>query len=155
MSGVGIPAIHDALASMVAASGRFEQVSKHEAKSGPIGGITAEIYLGPDDMMGVDGSGAVSTSVRVVFTIRVRDNMLSEPQDGIDAQIGQACDDICALLNANYDLNTSGVRAVDLLGIYGDQLKVSWGYINQDGKMYRTGDIYVPVIVNDAWTQVA
>jgi hypothetical protein len=150
---VGIRTIHDALASIAAATGRFEKVNKHEPKNAGPSRLYASVFLGPDDLEPIEGSGLAATSVRVVFSMQVRQNMMSEPQDGIDAEIGEACDDVMSVITGNYDLNVTGVRSVDLLGAYGPGLHCGWGYVDHDNKKFRVGEIYIPIIVNDAWTQ--
>jgi hypothetical protein len=47
------------------------------------------------------------------------------------------------------------VLAVDLLGLAGAPLSSHAGYTKMDGKLFRIIDIICPIIVDDAWTEVA
>lgn len=141
--------IQDYLASIAMKSGSFDNVRTSEPKKAP-SGFDLSVYL---QSCRPAASGLISTSVRVEFTIRMYQNMLAEPQDGIDAFIGAAAWNILTLINADVTLGGL-VEQVDVLGKDGEAMAAEAGYIEIDNRMHRVMTINVPVKVNDAFDQV-
>jgi hypothetical protein len=155
MAGVNSRALMDAVASHAAASGYFDHVPKHEPKNPPGNGLHAAVWvnhIGP-----VRSSGLKSTSAIVVLHVRIGANMLQEPQDEIDPNIMDATDALMTAYSADFTLGGL-VRSVDLLGANGRELRADAGYLTiggANGGMFRVMVIQVPLIINDAWEQVA
>lgn len=153
-------AIRDALASVAQATGYFDQVVTHEPKSAPGKGLVCCIFAGgiaPSLSSGLSGTSAV-----LRFSAQVRCSMLREPQDDIDLDILEAVDTLAAALSGDFDLDVTGVRGIDLLGSMGSPsagtgagLAAEFGYIDQDGHMYRVAELNIPIIINDVWAQGA
>lgn len=143
--------LFDAVQSHALASGLFERVNTHEPKNAPGEGLTAAIWV---QSIGPTKSGLASTSVRVVFTVRIFQNMLLEPQDAIDPMVLSAVGTLMEAYTGDFTLGDL-VRNVDLMGSGGIALTAQAGYLSIDGKMMRVMDITLPVIVNDVWTQVS
>jgi hypothetical protein len=80
--------------------------------------------------------------------------MTREPQDDIDTDILNATDLLMNEYSGDFELG-GNVREVDLLGEFGDSLSSQAGYVTIGGTMFRVMTITLPVIVNDAWNQVA
>lgn len=146
---LGVAAILEAVRSHIAATGRFERVLLHEAKSAPGNGLTAAVWV---ESMVPTISGLVATCTRVEFHVRVMANMLQEPQDAIDAGMLGAVDRVMEVITADFTLGGLA-RNVDLLGEDGEPFSMVAGYIEQDGKLFRTMDLVLPVRVDDLWTQ--
>ena len=145
-------AVFNALESHVAATGLFRKVGTSEPKSAPPdSGLTAAIWLDrilPDG----SGSGLSRTTAVTIYMIRIYNNMLEEPTDGIDPAILAATDTVFSALHSDFELG--GVaKVVDVFGMSGTGLQAQAGYLSQDNRLYRVIDITVPVIINDAWTQ--
>lgn len=143
----------DAVQSHAMALGLFERVNLHEPKNAPGNGLTAAIWV--DSVGAAAGHSSItSTTARLVVNLRVYSNMVAEPQDSIDPNILAAVD---VLMNAYSGDLTLGnhVRAVDLLGMAGAPLSAQAGYLPQDGRMFRVMTIVIPLLINDAWDQVA
>lgn len=141
----------DAVASHALAVGVFDAVNGNEPKTAPGQGITAAVWL---DRIEPVKSGLKSTSVRLVFNIRLYTNMLAEPQDMIDVNLIAAVDILLEAYSGDFTLNDT-IRSVDLLGATGAGLSAQAGYIDQDNKKYRVVTVTLPLIVNDVWDQVA
>lgn len=147
----------DALASHALTLGVFGRVNRHEPKSAPGKGLNAAIWvqgLGPAP----GGSGLAATSVRAEFAVRVFQDMLSDPQDAIDPAVLTAVDALMSAYSSAFTLSlasTVDVRMIDLLGAYGEPLRAQAGYLNQDNRLYRVMTVFVPLIINDVWTQGA
>lgn len=143
--------ILDGVVSPMLASGLFARVNQHEPKSAPGGGLTAAVWL---DTVGpaIGASGLASTSVRLVFKVRLYTSMFAEPQDAIDPALLTAAATLMGLFSADFELS-GNVRNVDLLGASGVPLSSQAGYLNQDGKLMRIIDITLPLICNDVWDQ--
>jgi hypothetical protein len=116
-----------------------------EPRHPPLEGIVAAIFM----------DGARTPESVLDATIRVYDVTirlyLSFLEDGTATEI--AMSDAVSLLmsdlEADTDLNDT-VRHVDVAGIYGRSLGAEWGYLDVDGVMFRTADIVVPLIVDQA-----
>lgn len=148
-----ITTILDAVVSHALASGQFEQVNGHEPRSAPGHGLTAAVWvqaIGPAR----GTSGLASTSARVGLTVRLYSLMAQEPADAIDPALVTALDVLMTAYSGDFDLGGL-VRAVDLLGAYGDPLGATAGYLMQAGTEYRVMDIVLPLICNDLWDQEA
>jgi len=146
-------AILDPLVSHALASGLFERVNQHEPKSAPHTGLTAALWgdrIGPVPA----GSGLARTTGRIVFNLRIYQNMLSEPQDAIEPGMLSAVDALMTAYSGDFQLG-GNVRNIDLLGAAGIPLEAQAGYITQDGRLYRVYTLTVPAIVDDLWEQVA
>ncbi len=146
-------AVFNALESHLLATGLFHRVNTHEPKSAPQDPLVASVTwasTGPAPA----GSGLKATTGLCVFLIRIYNNMLSEPQDAIDPTVLVATDVVMEALTGDFELG-GNVRNVDLLGQTGSTLSAEAGYITVDSTLFRTADITVPVIINDAWPQTA
>lgn len=148
-----LPALLDELMSMPATLGVFETMTLHEPKSAPGHGVTFAMWvqgIGPAS----GSSGLASTTVLLEFNVRIYTNMIAEPQDDIDPTVLQAVSDLMAVYSEGFTLGGQA-REIDLLGQFGPGLSAKAGYIGQDSKMYRVMTVTVPVIIDDAYEQVA
>lgn len=145
--------IINAIASFASASGHFDAVQGHEPKSAPGNGLTFAVFtsgLGPAR----GASGLNSTTARLELTGRVYKPFLSEPADLIDPALMEATDAMFTALAGDFELG-GNVRNIDLQGASGTPLSMRAGYTTIDKQVYRTYDITIPIIVNDAWDQEA
>ena len=145
-------AIINGFVSHAMSLGVFERVNQHEPKNSPDNGLTAAIWL--DAISPARRSGLASTTARLEFNIRLYQNMMREPQDSIDPLLIAAVDKLFTAYSGDFELGGT-VAYIDLLGITGTPLQGRAGYINVDGKLMRVFTISAPVVVNDAWPQVA
>lgn len=153
LTAANVLTIFNAMQTHALASGLFEQVNTHEPKTHPAGRLIAAIWvdnIGPEP----GGSGLAATNVRIVFNVRLYQNMLSEPQDAIDPALLSATAALMEDYSGDFTLG-GNIQSVDLLGKSGIPLQAQAGYINADGKLMRVVTITVPTIINDAWTQTA
>lgn len=149
---LNISGILDAVVSHAMSSGHFGQVNGHEPANTPSQGLTAAVWV--DSMQALRTSGLASTTVQLVFNVRVYTSIQAEPADAIDPDMLTAVDDLCAAYVGDYTLGGL-IRQVDVLGAHGQTLLVRAGYIQQSGAILRVMTITLPVIVNDLWEQVA
>lgn len=149
---LNITGILDAVVSHAMASGQFEQVNGHEPANAPSHGLTAAVWA--DSVRALRASGLSSTTVQLIFNVRIYTSTQSDPADAIDPNMIAAVDDLCAAYNGDFTLGGL-VREVDVLGAHGQPLLVRAGYIQQSGAIFRVMTITLPVIVNDLWEQVA
>lgn len=142
-----------AIESLISALGLFESVNLHEPKNAPGSGLVCAIIL--DEISSApQASGQAATAGRVVFKARVMSQMLQEPQDMIDQDMGNAVAKIMEALTGDFELGGT-VRNIDLLGETGTPLSAKGGYLTIDKTMYRFMDITIPLVVNDVWSQEA
>lgn len=144
--------IFDAVVSDVQRSGYFDKVNTHEPKRGPRTGLTAAVWLQAINPVQLT-SGLASTSAQLVFTLRMYQSMLKEPQDMIDPNMAKATSNLMRRYHDDFDFD-GAIRNIDLLGAFGVALSAISGYLEIDGKMYRIIDMTIPCIVNDVWPQV-
>lgn len=148
-----IQSIVDAVQNHALSCGHFESVNGFEPKTAPAAqGLTCAVWV--DLVRGCQSSGLASTSALMVFHVRLYTNMLAQPQDAIDPRIVAALDSLLTAYVGDFTLGER-VRAIDVRGMEGVPLNVQAGYINQDGKVFRTVTITLPVIVNDVWVEAA
>lgn len=142
------------IVSLAAKTGYFKRVNKHEPKSAPDNtGLTLAVFLA--DIRPIPNqSGQNSTTGLVAFTGRIFGNMLKEPADFIDPNIGNAAAKLMEALSGDFELGGT-CKSVDLLGQTGTPLSARAGYLEIDRKNFRIVDVYIPVIVNDIFPQSA
>lgn len=150
---LNVTGIWDAVVSHADTLGIFERVIKHEPRNAPGLGLTCAIFAGPFGPVPA-ASGLSLASARVAFVARVYNPALQQPYDDIDPV---SVDAAAQLMGAYAGAFTLGglVRNVDVFGAAGPALGAAPGYINQDGKLFRTMDVTLPMIVNDVWSEVA
>lgn len=148
-----VTGIFDQVESHLHRTGRFDQVGMHESKNAPGNGLVVEAWTEQITAVALV-SGLSVASVRLELNIRVRKNMLAEPQDAIDPEILSAVDLLMNNFAGDFELGGE-VMHVDVLGAYGAPMNARAGYIEQDKRMYRTMTISLPLIIADVWTEVA
>jgi hypothetical protein len=144
--------LFDKVTSHAASLGLFDAVTSHEPKNPPGNGLWCAIWvqgIGP-----VPSSGLASVSGRVELRARIGSSMLQEPQDSIDPNILSAVTVLLGDYAGHFTLGAT-VRAIDLIGMHGTPLSAQAGYITIGQQMSRVMEITLPVIINDAWTEVA
>lgn len=151
--GVNSTLIIEAVVSHAMAAGYFEQVNQYEPKSKPGYGLAAAVWV--QDLRPVPAhSGLHISSARLLLNVRVYSNMLQEPQDMIDPKMMEAVDKLMTAYSADFTLDGMDLF-IDLLGRAGESLGGQAGYVDIDKTIFRIFTITVPVIVNDAYEQVA
>lgn len=143
--------ILDRVQSHAAASGLFDRpVGTHEPLNPPGHGLTCAVW--PGRITTVRTSGLNSTSVLLVFSVRLYTPAIQEPLDDIDPNLVAAVDVLCTAYNGDFTLG-GHVREVDVFGQHGTPLDARDGWLEQDGAVYRVYTITLPLIVNDLWDQ--
>ncbi len=137
------------VASGMAASGLFVATLQHEPKAAPSrDGVTGAVWNA--GLMPISASGMTSMSVVLTLQCRIFSSMLAEPQDGIDPAVLAATDAFIAYLCSDFDLGDT-VRMIDFYGISSEGLRAQTGYLKQDSTLFRVMDVFVPIIINDAY----
>jgi hypothetical protein len=153
LNDVAINQVIDKIVSYALASGRFDSVNGHEPKSAPTSGISFAVWF---QSIVPTKSGQAATSATVTFMGRIYIKFNQQPFDLIDPQAVAATTDLMGALSSDFDFGgEADVRAVDLLGMSGTAMSAQAGYLEIDRIMYRVITITIPVIVNDAFSQVA
>lgn len=130
--------------------GSFESVILHEPKSAPGAGITLAMWL--DKTRPTLASGLDSVSMLVVVNLRAYLPFVSQPEDAIDAALWAAMDPVIQSYCTDFTLNGTA-RAVDIFGENGQEMDAVYGYLTQDGTVFRIVELAVPVIVNDCYQE--
>jgi hypothetical protein len=150
---LGINAVINALVSHASRLGYFDTVHAHEPKSMPGQGLHYAVFmasLGPAR----SGSGLAATTARLELTGRIYTPFVRQPEDDIDPRLVDALDKLFEAYIGDFDLG-GNVRNVDVFGGQGQGLNARFGYSTIDKQTYRTIDIVLPVVINDAWNQEA
>ncbi len=140
------------ITSHASASGLFDSVTGHEPKAAPgRTGVSASVWI-----IGMESakqsSGLNSVSVVLTVQLRVYTSMLQEPQDEIDPRVLDATDALWSSLAGGFTL-AGGARMIDIMGWESEGLRASAGYLNQDGKLFRVMDIFIPILINDVYAE--
>lgn len=148
---VDLNALLDPVISHGLSLGVFDRVNQHEPESVPGTGMTMACWL-DSGTPPVGGSGLVATSLRIALVVRLYVNLLVESPDTIDPRLMDATSVLLEAYTGDFDMGGS-VRAVDLLGMYGDPMSFRAGYLPQGDANFRVMTIVLPLIVDDVWTQ--
>jgi hypothetical protein len=150
-----IQAYIDALASHAMSCGWLEKVNQYEPRSAPNTGLTAAIWF-QNIKPFPGGSGLTATSVLMVMTVRIYTSAIKEPAelDMMDPVMVQVTDALITAYSGDFTLDGM-IRNVDLLGEAGTPLEAEAGYLDIDRTKFRVVDITVPLIINNAFSQVA
>lgn len=153
----GTKATIEALASKAHTLGVFGTVRGSEPKVGPADNSLVCAFwvanLRPIPQM----SGLAETTWRLEVTARIYDSNAFSPVSDFeigDSKITDAAVDLLESYTRNFTLDGQ-VSQVDLLGAYGTPLQVTFGYINQDGKLYRNADVTIPLVMSEEWDQAS
>ncbi|MFD7794322.1 hypothetical protein [Streptomyces sp. NPDC059759] len=132
--------------------GLFEQVLDHEPTSAPGSGLIYALWVA--DLTPVPRrSGLNSVSARLELAGRVLMPADTEPQGDVDVAVLGAVNGLFNAYCGDFDLGGT-VAIVDLLGMHGGPLRARFGYTRLDSTTYRVATLTVPLIINDAWTEV-
>lgn len=140
------------IVSHASSLGIFRSVNSHEPKAAPGSALRYAVWADEIEPLG-GASGLSLTSGYVVMMGRITGNMLQKPEDEIDSRMITAAATLIGAYSGDFDFGAT-VRAVDLLGMYGQKLRAKAGYIQYGQGMYRAMDLIIPVVVNDMWSQV-
>lgn len=142
----------NALVDHALATGAFERVNGHEPVNAPGDGLTAAMWAGRIDP--TKKSGLNSTSIRVIFSVRIYSSANAQDLDAMDPRVLTASAGLMAAYSGDFTL-AGGARNIDLLGSEGIPLSAVAGYLDMDKRLYRVMTITVPIIYNDIFEQVA
>ncbi|MFI9154489.1 hypothetical protein [Streptomyces sp. NPDC053367] len=153
MTDLDLRAYRSASTSHAQALGLFDQVLGHEPVSAPGSGLTYAMWVGPVRPVQAR-SGLNVVSARLELKGRVFMPADTEPMDDVDVAVTDA---VSALMGAYCgDFTLDGlVSNVDLLGAHGAPLGADFGYTRLDSITYRVATLTIPLIINDAWNEVA
>lgn len=125
----------------------FPAVIGHDPENAPPAGLSCSIMLGP--VKPVTSSGLAAVSGQVTLMVHVWSFAQKRPLDELDPQVLAAT---CSLMGAFAGGFTLGgtVRDVDLFA-----MEAAPGYVNFQGKEFRTMQITLPVVINDMFEEVS
>jgi hypothetical protein len=148
---VDLNALLDPVVSHGLALGVFDRVNMHEPESVPGIGMTMACWLDAGTPVPA-GSGLAATTMRIALVVRVFKNLLTEAPDTIDPAMMDAVSVLLDAYTGDFEFD-GAVRAIDLLGMYGEPMSFRAGYLPQGDANFRVITIVVPLIVDDVWTQ--
>src|SRR5215469_1302444 len=144
-------ALFAAMESTAQKLGVFSQVILHEPKAAPQSLPALALWLGPLTPLGA-ASGLSATAVRVALRGRIYVSDLQKPEDAIDAKLLALASQLLGAFSGSFTLGGE-VELIDLLGIYGEAMSSSPGYLNHDGMFYRVQELTFPLIIDALWVQ--
>jgi hypothetical protein len=142
-------ALFSALSSHAKSLGLFgRSVATHAPLSTPGEGLSCWITAGP--LVPVVSSGLAAVSIELTVLVHITASMNQKPLDAVDASVVAAAS---VLMSAYAGAFTLGglVREVNIFG----GLKADLSYVLFEGKPFRLAEITLPMIINDAWNEVA
>ncbi len=153
MTGLNSSTVLSDLVSLAQTLGVFSTVNSHELRNAPASPLVLELWLDRVTPL-ASQSGLAATSALVIWNGRIRISANAEPLDNQDVVVLNAVDALMAAYSGDFSLS-GDAACIDLLGLSGASLQARAGFLLQDNKQYRVMDITIPVIVNDAFPQVA
>lgn len=148
---LGTLSVLDKVVSHALALGVFEKVNTHEYKNAPGKGLYCEIWA---ETIAPARSGLDVTSAVLILNVRIRSDMIAEPQDSIDPNIIDAVDKLIDAYTGDFELGGTA-RNIDLLASSTPGVRADAGYLDHGGKLFRIMTITLPIIINDVWNQEA
>lgn len=147
-------AILAALRSEAQRLGKFDKVRGHESKNAPGRDLSLDQWV-RSCRPAPAASGLAASSAVLVVDLRIYRTMLAKPEDQIDPDVCAAADAIIGGVAANFTLDGL-IRNVDIHNAHGGGF-LGWvmGYLTIGQNSYRAAVVTVPMIVSDAWPQVA
>lgn len=153
-----IALLYTAVGDVARQSNLFDRVDDHDSRNPPGRGLTCQVLMGAFEPVG-RASGLSVTAARMEFTVRIAAPRMQSPDGKTDQAVLYAAAYLLAVYNADFDLDEVTpdglVRCVDVLGMYGDPLRIEPGWITDSELPYRVADITVPLILNDVFPQGA
>lgn len=150
--------LSDAVVSEIQRTGYFDAVLMKEPKSAPGNGLTAATWV-QDLRAEPRYSGLNMTASLMTYQIRMYKLVDKQSDwthgDIVDINMTKAGASIIRQVHAPFDFDMDPlVSHVDIMGQFsGAPIAVTMGYIEIDGKMYRAGDIFLPIVLRDMWQQ--
>lgn len=153
MADLDLNAYRGAAMSHAQGLGLFEQVLGHEPVSAPGSGLIYAVWVGP--VRPVQARSTLNAvTARLELTGRVYMPADTEPQDDVDLAVTGAVSALMREYCGDFTLGDT-VANVDLLGAHGTGLSSVPGYSRFDSTTYRVATLTIPLIINDAWNEVA
>lgn len=140
-------ALFSAIRSMAKKLGVFGAVIGHDPENAPPAGLSCSIMLGT--VKPITSSGLASVSCQVTLMVHVWDFAQKRPLDELDPQVLAATCSLMGALAGGFTLNGT-VRDVNLFA-----MDAQPGYVNFEGKEFRTVAIAVPIEINDLFEESA
>lgn len=145
----------DALLTHASRTAAFDVIMSHEPRTAPTGRITFACWLQNIDPV-ARASGLAVTSLRVEFLVRLFCPYVgpaAEDLNTMDSDMAMRVGLLMSAYTGDYQF-TPADHAIDLLGMYGEPLRMRGGFATFDKTPFRICDILVPVIVYDVFDQV-
>lgn len=143
--------LQKALVSHAKKLGVFERVIEFDPKNAPGSGLSCALLA--RQLSARPTTGQSRSAALVVWMARIMLPIRADPLGDVDPKVLGAVDKFVNSLMGGFTLDGL-VRAVDIRGMSGTALSVEFGYVEIDGKVFRLGDITIPLIVNDVWAEV-
>jgi len=142
----------DVIVSELMKTNIFSTVAVGEPKAPPTDAkMTAHVWMNSINEV----AGTLDKTIEVyLMTVRVMIPMLEEPVGTIESDLAEAVSKADEALFANFSLDNK-IRNIDILGQYGANYRVDWGYVEISQKIFRAADITLPMIVDDSAAMVA
>lgn len=148
---IGFTAIVQAAESHALTLGVFENVNRHEPDNAPAGLSLAIWFAGMRPFRRTSGLSTVS--VVVALNERIVTTLQQDPADDIDVRMTDAVDVLAESMIGDFTLGGL-VESVDIFGRSDlGPLRVDPGYLEQGDQTFRAYTVFVPIIVNDVWTE--
>lgn len=145
----------DALLTHASKTAAFDVIMSHEPRNAPAGKYTFACWLNMIDPV-ARASGLAVTSLRAEFLVRLFCPYVgpnAEELNTMDSDMAMRVGLLWAAYTGDYQF-TAADHAIDLLGMYGDPLRMRGGFATFNNTPYRICDILVPVILYDVMDQV-
>lgn len=135
-----------------AKTGMFENLVAHEPGAAPSKtGLTAGCWVSTYEPA---TSGLNSVSMRLTMQLRIFHLLArGKAQDSVDTKVMKGVDAVLNYYIGHFQ-GLTGSRYVDVFGADGEMLRAALGYAEQDGTRFRIADVFIPLVINDVYSEV-
>lgn len=144
----------DALLTHASRTAAFDAIMSHEPRNAPNGKHTFACWL--NDIRPVArASGLNVSSMRVEFLVRLFTPYVgpnAEELNAMDSDVAMRVSLLFGAYHGDFKI-TPADHDIDLLGAYGDPLRMQAGFAQYQNTPYRISDIYLPVLLWDVFDQ--
>ena len=151
---IGTDNVLEWVISLTRMTGVVDQVIESESVQPATPGSLIAVVHPIDVLPARKTSGQATTSVVIGVAVHLAIQAPSTPLSPIDRRLTRAVDKFLELANADIEGSDDPAGWTDLYGIEGRSMTVTFGWIpTENGVLFRSAEIVIPVIVPNAYTQ--
>lgn len=144
----------DALLTLASRTASFDVTMSHEPRKAPGSGFTFACWINQMDPV-ARASGLNVTSIRIEWMVRLFMPYVGPNADelnNMDRDMSLRVGMLFAAFSGDFEITPQN-HTIDLLGAYGEPLRMRAGFATFEKTPFRIADVLVPVILFDVFDQ--